>query len=284
MKIAACAARRATVNAVAATCAAMFSIAAPAADPPEPPPWLLDHIGAIQALWQRAPNAGDVRFVVGNDLWQPGLQYRNGSQWLAMVCEHAGCALEPATLKTRSEQWQGHYDDQPTKGQQLNFQLSNTSRGEVVAWFLPNVARPWLKAGAIPTYAFGPRQDGPGTLEAEVHLPSGERALLVPLMLQDEHGTGQGFLQLRAGGQRQMLLGTLGDCGGKPDPARYLLWAGDLDKDGRADYLVSFVDADGPTHLYLSGDARRGQVVSVAGIYLAPPYGGECDGGPWLQR
>lgn len=259
------------------------STAVAAEDPAAPPPWLVDHDAAIVALWERTPPPTDVRFVVGNDLWQPGRTYRSGNDWWALVCAAMQCSLQPAELRTRVAAWQGHYDDQPTSGLQLTFKRTTAGQGRVVAWFRHNATRPWLTGGPVTAYPFGPRRDSPGTWEVAVQAPEGGgEVALVPLLFQGQDRS-MAYLQLRRARVRQMLPGTLGDCSGtiaRP----FLLWAGDLDRDGRVDLLVSYVDADGPVHLYLSGAAAPGQLVGLAGVYHAPPFGGECDGGGWLPR
>ena len=70
-----------------------------------------------------------LQMVVGNDLWQAGKRYRNGSDWLALVCTVQGCKFEQATLRVRTEKWQGHYDDQPTQGQKLMLRRPKAVRG-----------------------------------------------------------------------------------------------------------------------------------------------------------
>lgn len=231
---------------------------------------------------------GAVKFVHGNDLWQPGRQFKAGREWLALACGAEGCALETATLAVKRESWKGHYDDSPTQGQKLRFRLEAASKGRVVvAWFHTLGAPPWLKAREVPTSRSPQRPlrrpQGRGALEAAIDLPGGGEALLVPLLVdeaaQRAHSETLGagvILQLRVKGARQLLPGLLGTCFGPVDPAGYLLWAGDLDGDGRLDLLVSFVDADGPVHLYLSSAAKAGQIVGLAGVYSSPPFGGEC--------
>lgn len=240
-----------------------------------------------------APGATPVTFVLGNDLWQSGQRYQSGRDWLALTCRAGGCALEPAALEVKPEFWQGHYDAKPTFGQRLSFRKEAGPASEALAWFHTAKAHAWLKPGAVPTY-YSPHQPlkqppTRGTLEAMVGLPNRASAWLVPMLvtaetqrrlvpeLRDQHS--YYVLQLRAQGKRQLLEGQLGFCTGTFHPRKYLQWAGDLDRDGKADYLISFVDQDGPVHLYLSSAAKPGALVGLAGVYKAPPHGGECGEG-----
>jgi hypothetical protein len=220
--------------------------------------------------------------VVGNPVWQPGLAYTAGDDWLALACDPAGCAFEPARLAVKPEGWQGHDDDKPTNGQTLTFARMEKTVRKPVAWFQRRAGTPWLKPGPVTTWASiaggFQRADSPGTLELEVAAPDGTRARFVPL-LDIEHK--RFVLQLRSGQRRQMLQ-DLAACSHEVGTG-YLLWAGDLDGDGRGDYLASFVDADGQVVLYLSRLAPPNALVGAGAIYDASPYGGECDGTGWLE-
>lgn len=219
------------------------------------------------------PPRGPTQFVVGNDLWQPGHQYRNGDDWLALLCTATQCSFQPAALSVHAQTWQGHYDDQPTDGQQLAFTTANQGEAKVIGWFRRDAALTWLKSGPVTTYAAKP-VSGPGTLETVIDVPGGEQARFVPMYDRDQHNV---LLQLRIG-QRRQRLGDIGTCS-REVHRDYLLWAGDLDGDGRADYLVSF--DDGPVILYLSSQAKTDQVAGMGGTYDPPPYGGECDSPDW---
>ncbi|MEJ2454558.1 MAG: hypothetical protein P8103_10420 [Candidatus Thiodiazotropha sp.] len=237
---------------------------------------------------------GRVKFVTGSDIWQPGEQFADGSDWLALVCHQTACRLQPAQLTVQANSWQGHYDDSPTAGQTLLFKTAEVGEGNVVVWFATAKLQTWLTPGEVTTW-YSPQgtsrpATGKGTLEAEVALPDGSVAELVPLMwtvaAQDrlepggDHYSSRYYLQLRSQGTRQMLLGELGTCYGINGitPEEYLRWAGDLDRDGAADYLISYIDGEGPVHLYLSGDRKPGQLVGLSGVYASPPFGGECSG------
>lgn len=234
-----------------------------------------------------------IEYVVGNDLWQPQQHYKPGRDWLALVCDGKGCTLEVATLAVKQESWQGHYDDQATLGQHLNFTVTGRAANEVVAWF--NTAKPknWLNAGSVATY-YSPQRPlkqpaRRGTLEAMIELPQGETALLVPLLatksylrksFQHDSDWPEAVLQLRADHKRQFLGGILNTCDGVFQPRDYLLWAGDIDRDDKPDYLITDAtqSAGGVAYLYLSSLAGPDQLVGLGGTYNYPPFGGECDG------
>lgn len=246
---------------------------------------LLFCLSAQAASKENEPTKPDiaVEFLLGGDQWQPGERYRSGNNWLALVCGQRDCRFEPAKLTVRREKWQGHYDDQPTEGQKLVFRRQIKGGGAVIAWFKTESAVPWLKVGSIDTYwaeTFEEKRPATeGTLELAVNLPTGDQATLVPLF--DPEGS-KFYLQLRAQGKRQ-LLDELGLCS-RTVSTQYLIWAGDIDHDGRPDYLIDFADEVGEAKLYLARDAGAGEIVGVTAIYVPPPFGGECDGKGWLTR
>ncbi|MBK6334460.1 MAG: hypothetical protein IPF60_01280 [Betaproteobacteria bacterium] len=144
---------------------------------------------------------------------------------------------------------------------------------------------PWLKPGAVTTYASRAgrtkRPASEGTLEVAIDLPEGRSATLVPLFDREN----QVFqLQLREPHRRQML-GQVAHCS-RAVANDFFLWAGDLDEDGRTDYLISFVDAEGQVLLYLGGAADQGEyeIAGIAGVYDSPPGDFECDGEGWVGR
>jgi hypothetical protein len=50
-------------------------------------------------------------------------------------------------------------------------------------------------------------------------------------------------------------------------PEEYLLWAGDLDADGKPDFLISFGMGSYKVALFLSSLARPGELVGEAGRF-----------------
>lgn len=228
-----------------------------------------------------APDMG-IEFMLGGEQWQPGQGFRAGTNWLALVCVRAECNFEPARLVVRREQWQGHYDDKPSDGQKLTFTRQTSGPGKVLGWFKLNPRAPWIAPGPVITYtastARARRPATEGTLELAVDLPDGKQATLVPLYDRE----GRRFLiQLRVPGRRQ-LLDEIGSCS-HVVPSDYLVWAGDLDRDGKPDYLIDFADEVGEAKLYLGKEAGATDIVGVAGVYVPPPFGGECDGSGWLE-
>lgn len=236
------------------------------------PAWFVELEKKMHALWDRPANAHDVVFVWGNELWLPGNAYRNGTDWFALVCEKGACRFDPARLRVKAEQWQGHYDDTATDGQKLVFDRTRPGRGLVKAWFQRHKDHAWIKQGPLVSYPWVYRKDTPSTAELTIRPPSGPSLHLVPVLKKSSF-----YLQLRTNTQRQMLYGTLFGCTSSVN-RDYLVWAGDLDGDGRADLLVSFAEDGGPVHLYLSSRATEGEMVGVGGVVETTPNEGECDG------
>lgn len=234
---------------------------------------------AIEEL--RTPFNSEVEFLLGGDQWQPGRHYRTGNDWLALVCVKNKCSLEPARLTVRKDKWQGHYDNTPTDGQKLTFSRQKPGIGVVLVWFRLKANLSWLKTGSVTTYAANTskikRPASEGTLETAINLPDGKQTTLIPLYDQENH---RFLLQMREPNKRQ-LLEELGSCSHIVTPD-YLIWAGDLDRDGKPDYLINFADAVGKANLYLGKKAGPKEIAGVAGIYVPPPFDGECDNEGWL--
>lgn len=57
----------------------------------------------------------------------------------------------------------------------------------------------------------------------------------------------------------------------------FLIWAGDLDGDGKPDLLMNFTDYFWDTVLFLSSLAKPGELVGVAGrFHYSPPDSPGC--------
>ena len=237
--------------------------------------WFRQFQQELRAAWVAPATAtsGPIKFIVGNDRHQAGAAFKTGVAWLALACSAAECRLVPANLRVKAQRG----------GQQLHFEAADAAGTRVIAWFAVKQAPSWLVPGAIPTYYSGkgrPKGTGKGTEEALISLPDGNTAILMPILLASPDPSAPlppALLLLRVGERRQLLLGQLGLCSHRFRSEDYLLWVGDLDKDGKPDFLVSFVDGDGPIHLYLSSAAKPQQQVGLAGVYNPPPSGTACD-------
>ena len=217
----------------------------------------------------RAANGIATHLVVGDQVWLEGRYYKSGNDWLALACDAKSCALEPARVVVRGES-QPNMDDSVTiKGQSLTFTRNHPGKRKVIAWLQRNPAKPLLHPGPVTTYGSiiegFKSPDTPGTHELSVTTPDGELSRFVPLLSRNDH---RFVLQLRSQGKRQMLE-QLWQCSttGNTD---YLLWAGDLDGDGRPDYLISYVDGYGEVVLYLSSEADAADLVGTAVSYQDP--------------
>lgn len=251
-------------------------------------PWFREFQRALRAAWVPPGIAtrGKVKFVVGAEAVHAGRQFAASDRWLALACSATGCGLVPATLAI-DEPRRGSRGSSAEPRQHLRFEIPATPGARVVAWLNTDPSRVWLQPGEVISHFDGsvaPSPTGQGTDEARIDLPGGGAARLVPMLLrrpgpEPEYERPPVLLQLRAEGRRQLLLGQLGRCTFGFAAAQYLLWAGDLDRDGRPDYLISFADGNGPVHLYLSGEARSGELVGLAGVYNMVDQGIECGRG-----
>jgi hypothetical protein len=210
-------------------------------------------------------------FTVVADLFQPGESLASGQNWLALRCAAASCELVPAQLVVASGKSRST-DGRSQHGQQLHF-IAAPGNGVVLAWLQLHPELPWLKAGAVPTYASTEHlpevPKTPGAFEWSIALPDGTHALLVPL------GPEMVTLQLRASGKRQYLI-ELGGCG-RTMSRNYFRWVGDLDADGQPDYLISTLKGPGSARLYLSSAVQGNDLVGDGlNAALADPADEEC--------
>lgn len=230
-----------------------------------------------------------VMFVYGNDVWQPGWAFDDSHHWLALACSKRGCGLGPANLKVTAASWQGRHDSHATSGQKLSFQMRGKSAAKPLLWFKGDAKLSWLKAGRVPTYYsaeyFLPKQNNADTFEINIKNASGDQESLVPVLIapadrpaaaiRDDRQ--HAYLQLRARGKRQLIDEPIAACSQQLN-REYLQWAGDLDGDGKTDYVLNFLDraTTGAIKLYLSSRAPSDALVGLAGAGLTAPLNNEC--------
>ena len=242
------------------------------------------------------PSHADPEGVSGGAVWLhlAGREYRSGAGWWALRCD-AACELIPLSLTVSSKD-HPVYDASPTRGQVLEFSPRLPADG-VVAVFKPFRApldKLQLKAGPVPSWIpgleckpkKGVRYQGGHVMGGELRLPGGEKFLLVPRLEQPskaaaEAGIGpEAWLELQAGAKRQRIgefeFDITWDEGSTLEPASYIRWVGDLDNDGKADFLVDTGAITTKLALYLSSLAGPGEVVGMAGsfTYVAPNEAG----------
>lgn len=231
----------------------------------------------------------DLVFAVGNDLWLPAWPLPPGDDWLALVCAGSGCELVEATLAAKVESRQIPHYQVGTAGQRLHWEAPAQSAQPVIAWLRRDPALTWLGPGALPSvYPAGPYPAAIGpdrTLEISLTGVDGREQRLRPMLTDQQAGTAGLYLEAR--GQRQWL-GELWSCQQPlnavlavppPPPSAllaYLLWAGDLDRDGVTDYLIDFSDSMHSRRWYLSSRADDESLVGLAGIGH-PAAGIGCD-------
>ena len=75
--------------------------------------WFDSFRDELRATQDMSGNMEGVRFVVGNDIWQAGTEFKSGKGWLALACGPASCALQPAALSARPRTSREPDGDQP---------------------------------------------------------------------------------------------------------------------------------------------------------------------------
>ncbi len=257
-------------------------------------------LGALVSHDNPDQNAGAPGSKAG---WHiPGGNYRAGKGWWALVCDQeaqsgigkAGCSLHATQLSVARSK-HSVYDSEPVSSQLLHWSplpggLDRVAReGEraplLIAVFKPigNLAKLNLQTGPIASYVHKgmenyPVAQRPGTLEIRLPMADGQHADIVPRVRMQRQESVEAPAQpeiatfeLRIGQQRQQLPGyafsgpdaefsTL-------DRKTYLLWAGDLDGDGKPDLILSHGEPGQNVALYLSSLAKDNELVGLAGNF-----------------
>lgn len=226
----------------------------------------------------------------------PGRSYRAGGGWWVMDCT-TSCRLDPARLIVRDGS-HPDYDGPPLPSQLLTWRLnSGPNAGQngtlPLLLFRPNTGQKIaFSAGRVPTWLHAgmgsyPEGERPGRMETEIDLGPDGKAYVLPRIIQprnedppkntyrghaEDHETSLVF-ELRAYGRRQRLGSYTWDIlGARPLAGpEYLLWAGDLDGDGKLDVLMSYASRGWSTVLYLSSFAGPGEIVGEAGRFVFWP-------------
>ena len=149
-----------------------------------------------------------------------------------------------------------------------------------------------LAAGPIPTWLHRGMKDYPpakpvrGFTEMSIDMGQGKKAILRERLIRSSKAVQPGqqeentlLIDLEIDGVRQ-TLGAYAfhmEPAGFIPPKQYLLWAGDLDGDGKVDLLVNLTGYFWNTTLFLSSLAQPGKLVGNGGSFsFSPPDSPGC--------
>jgi hypothetical protein len=223
----------------------------------------------------------------------PGRNFRADEGWWGLVCGRAtDCRLTPLRLAITPAK-HAVYDSDSVPSQWLVWSPLPAA-GELLAVFKPvrslasvplaaGAAKTWLQRGMEGAYPEGGRL---ATMEVTIPIAPGSNALLLPRLRpaqEDSNGRAQPeglVLELRLGGRRQLLdeFENSGSEGLSPvDPKTYLVWAGDLDGDGKLDLLLNTGGCSRKMVLWLSSRATGQALVGLGGSFeFYDPSKSEC--------
>ncbi|WP_028104843.1 hypothetical protein [Pseudoduganella violaceinigra] len=220
-----------------------------------------------------------------------GREYRSGSGWWALRCNDA-CELIPLSVTVTSKDHE-RYDDTPMPGQLLQFSPRLPADG-VIAVFKPFRApldKLQLKAGPVTSWIPGReckpkkgiRHQGGDVMGGELSLPAGGKLRFVPRLDQPVKAAGADaalppsvWLELQSGAKRQRIAEFQFDImwgeGSAMGTDSYVRLVGDLDNDGKPDFIIDTGAVRKDLTLYLSSLAGPDEIVGMAGSfsYLAP--------------
>ncbi|MDR2164071.1 MAG: hypothetical protein LBO79_00190 [Zoogloeaceae bacterium] len=223
------------------------------------------------------PDYGDVDDELDGTLYFPGLEYRSGDGWWSLACGDDGrtCQLLPARLDVAAHPHPQH-DEPDVPGQRLRFTPAPDGSLLFFKPFRAPADTLVFEAGAVETWRIARSTRTPGTMEGELALADGRLLRFVPTA----QGYGSVALELILDGKRQ----TLGFFPAGEYPIaleRYVSWIGDLDRDGKPDFIVrfsyGFSNGDGNCGqgpdfaLFLSSLAKPGEIVGLAGSFSYLP-------------
>jgi len=220
---------------------------------------------AMSALAGAAPDPRMLTIMVTGSLHGDEVPADVGGDWFALVAEGTGASLHPVQLRLTPEEDMIMMD---TAGAKTGRRVEIDPDVESIA-LLEGPA--WITPGPLPTSLVNQAMDAGASVEARVGHGSYHLSVLcrdvVPRI--DEYRRQTCGLTLRSEHARQTLFTYSAAFSGRErmwaaEKAPVVLWAGDLDGDGRLDVLLdtSHSSNEQAMRLFLSSTATGGQLVS----------------------
>lgn len=240
----------------------------------------------IAALETETESDGEAKQSPGIGINFPGRHHRAGDRWWVLSCGGA-CDLSKASLSVQPIT-HGQYDGPPLLSQGLvwaplpahrsMYEAEEEAKNRndlpvLILMFKPRekLSGLLLKEGPVKTWLSAangdyPHPEGGGSMETLIEMGKDEKAVLRPVLQAaeaDSENT-EVIFELTVGEQKQRFDQGFGFDMGEQHALKgpeYLLWAGDLDGDGRLDLLMNF-DERGVDVALL---AKEGELVGEAG-------------------
>ena len=212
-----------------------------------------------------------------------GARFKAGDGWWILSCSGHGCRLDSAAMAVKPAT-HAQSNGPPLASQRLSWSPAPPARANLLAAFKPKgaLAQLSLRPGALSTWfhhrmASLPSLESPAP-ETRLDMDGGRHALLRQRLVR---GADETVLELElAEGGKVQQLGRYEFHMSEPGylaPQMVVMWAGDLDGDGKLDLLVNNTAYYWNTTLYLTSLAKPGQLVGPAGRFVyAPPDASGC--------
>lgn len=181
---------------------------------------------------------------------------KNGQQWMALIDEGQSSSLRNVTIHIERVTDIG---DQPGKKSGKEVSIATPTKQASVIVLLRGMP---LREGTVPTA----RYSGEGDAGKPLHitLPNGTTTYKLAISCDGRHC----LLTLSENSISQQLFVFNDDPYARDFKGLRVIWAGDLDRDGKLDLLVDVSNHDNAsdTALYLSSKARSGELVGLAAM------------------
>jgi hypothetical protein len=178
----------------------------------------------------------------------------SGQQWMALIDDGQTSSLRNVTIHVKRVIDVG---DQPGETSGKEVSIATPIKRESVVVLLRGMP---LREGTVPTARYSGEGDTGKPLS--IALPNATIAYQLDISCDGPHCP----MTLSANGTSQRLFVFDNDPDAGDFKGLRVIWAGDLDGDGKLDLLVDVSNHDNAsdTALYLSSKARRGELVGLA--------------------